>query len=196
MRFRRVLVALMALLLVIPAGSAYGANQEVNVHVLPANTLAIEVDGRADFGGLLPGDTGHYDFWIKILNTTAGGWEVTVTGEDMYSFNWEYCDQNGCHTPVPTDPLYTIAKSNLVITVGDLNWWDAEDPTGDTILPFSGSPGDIALPTTILQATSYAHGEFGLDNPRASLELTIPADAEALQQYRTDLVYTIMAPTP
>lgn len=197
MKPRSVLVGLMAMLLVIPAASAYGAepaNQEVNVRVLPTNALAIQVDGRLDFGGMLPGDAAQYKFWIKILNTTASGWEVTVTGDDLYAFNWESCDQNGCHNPIPAVPPLTIDKSNLVITGGDLDWWDAEH--GDTIVPSSGSPGAIGSPTTILQATSFAFGEFGLDNPMATAVLNIPSDAEQGQQYRTDLVYTIMPWTP
>jgi hypothetical protein len=184
----------MALLLVIPAASAYGAepkNQEVNVHILPADTLAIQVQEWADFGGMVPDTTQHQDFWLSVVNTTAGGWEVTVTGEDLTSFNWENCNMGGCYNPIPTDPLYTIPKSALVVSGGDLDWWDQDDPSLDAIRTFAGPPGDVALPLTILQGTSYAHGEFGLDNPQASLDLTIPADAEPMQQYRTVLVYTI-----
>lgn len=194
MKLRGLRAALMALLLVIPAASAYGAepaNQEVNVHILPADTLAISVDGWADFGGMVPNETRHYDFWLNVVNTTAGGWEVTVTGDDLTSYTWENCDENGCYNPIPTDPLYTIPKSALVVTGGDLNWWDQDDPSGDAVRPFAGPPGDIALPLTIVQGTSYAHGEFGLDNPQTSLDLTIPADAQPMQMYRTMLIYTI-----
>jgi hypothetical protein len=194
MKVRGLRAALMALLLVIPAASAYGAepaNQEVNVHILPADALAISVDQWAEFGGMVPNETRHYDFWLNVVNTTAGGWEVTVTGEDLTSFDWGNCDESGCYNPIPSDPLYTIPKSALVVTGGDLDWWGEEDPSGNTVRPFSGTPGDIAEPLTIVQATSYAHGEFGLDNPQASLDLTIPADAQPMQMYRTVLVYTI-----
>ena len=182
----------MALLLLIPAASAYGAepaNQEVNVHILPADTLSISVDQAADFGGMTPGESRHYDFWLNIVNTTAGGWEVTVTGDDLTSFNWEGCNDEGCYNPIPTEPLYTIPKSNLVVSGGDVGFFDTEEQ--DAIVSFAGSPGDIGLPTTILQAAPAAHGEFGLDNPSASLDLSIPADAQAMNQYRTVLVYTI-----
>ena len=196
MKPRRVLAALMALVLVIPAATAYGAepdetaDQEVNVHVVPANALAIWVDGRVDFGGMVPLEIRTQEFWINILNTTTGGWEVTVTGVDLYSFNWEGCNENGCWNPTATDPLYTIPKSNLVIAGGDHDHWGSPA----AIVSSSGPLGDS--PTTILQATPDAYGEFGLDNPRASLQLTIPENAEPLQQYRTDLVYTIMAWSP
>jgi len=199
MRPGRLLVSLTSLLLVVPVATAYGAEpatQEVNVHVLPSDVLAISVDGWADFGAMEIAEARQHDFGLNVLNTTSGGWEVTVTGDDLYSFEWEGCDENGCYNPIPTDPMYTIAKSNLVVTGGDLDWWDGEDPTGDTIRPFVGSPGDVGTPTTILQATSYAHGDFGLDNAWSKLELTIPADAEVMHQYRTELVYTITGWTP
>ena len=196
MKPRRLLVSLVALLLVVPAASAYAADQEVNVRVLPVDTLAISVDGWADFGGMEIGETRHHDMWLNIVNTTSGGWEVTVTGGDLTSFNWEWCDQNGCHTPIPPDPVYTIAKANLVVSGGDLDWWDPEDPSGNTIRPFAGPPGDVGSPFTVVQGTSYAHGEFGLDNPKSSLDLAIPGGTQENQQYRTVLVYTIMAWTP
>lgn len=197
----RIVTAVMALLLVIPAATAYGAepssnNQEVNVHVLTGDTLGVWVD-HIDFGGLVEGETRHNDFWINILNTSASGWEVTITGGDLYSFDWEGCNpEQGCYNPIPTDPTYTIPKSNLVIQAGDLDWWDGQDPTGDTIRPYQGSPGDVGSPTTILQGTSYAYGEFGLDNPMSWIELTIPAGTQPNLQYRTDVTYTIMAWTP
>jgi hypothetical protein len=196
MKFRRLSVSLVALLLVVPAASAYAADQEVSVRVLPADTLAVSVDNWADFGGMEVGETGHHDMWLNVINTTSNGWEVTVTGDDLTSFTWEGCDQNGCYNPIPTEPLYTIAKSNLVVSSGDLDWWDQDDPSGNAIRPFSGSPGDLGTPFTLVQGTSLAHGEFGLDNPMSSLDLTIPAGTQENQQYRTVLVYTIMAWAP
>jgi hypothetical protein len=190
MKIRRLFVSLIAFMLVVPAASAYAVDQEVDVRVLPADTLSLEVDGSADFGGMEANQSQHRDMWIKVLNTTSGGWSVTVTGDDLKSFTWEWCDQNGCHNPTFTDPLYTIPKSNLVVTGGDVGGWDE-----DTIQSFSGSPGDIGTPLTLLQATSDAHGEFGLDNPMSRLDLTIPGDAQESQQYRTVLTYTI-TPVP
>jgi hypothetical protein len=196
---RRFSVPLAALLLVASTAVAYGdetTTQEINVRVLPTNALAISVDNWADFGGVVPDTTAHYDFWMNIINTTTDGWQVTVTGDDLYSFFWEGCDEGGCYNPLPTDPLYTIPKSNLLVNGGDLDWWDMDDPSGDTIVPFSVTPGDIGTPSVVVQGTSFAFGEFGLDNPMASLDLTIPVDAEQMQQYRTELVYTIMPWTP
>jgi hypothetical protein len=171
----------------IPAATAYGADQNVQVHVLPSNALEVNVDMWADFGGLEVGQTGHYDFWLNVTNTTSGGWQVDVTGDDLYPFFWEYCDENGCSNPivVPGDP---ILKSNLVVAGGDLDWWDGQD---NVVTPFAGNPGDPGTPLTIVQATSPAHGEFGLDNPQSSLELTIPEGTAEGQQYHTVLTYTI-----
>lgn len=196
----RIVAAVMAILLVVPAATAYAAepasnNQEVNVRVLTDDSLGVWAE-HMDFGPVVAGQVPRRDFWINILNTSATGWAVTITGGDLYSFDWEGCDQNGCYNPTPTDPQYTIPKSNLVIQPGDLDWWDADDPTGDAIRPLQGSPGDGTLPTTILQGTSYAFGEFGLDNPMSWIELRVPGNTQPNQQYRTDVTYTIMPWTP
>jgi hypothetical protein len=193
MKLRRLLACLVALMIAVPAASAFAADQEVNVRVLPSDTLSISVDGWADFGGAEVGETRHFDFWLNVTNTMNDGWQVTVTGGDLTSFTWEGCDQNGCYNPIPTEPdVFTIPKSNLIISGGDLDWWDVDDPSSNTIRSYSGSPGDSESPLTLLQGTSYAHGEFGLDNPMSSLDLTIPAGTQQNQQYRTVLVYTIM----
>ena len=196
MQRHRLLAGIAAVVLMIPAATAYGADQDVQVHVLPTNALEVSVDQWPNFGGLEVGQKGHYDFWLNVTNTTSGGWQVDITGGDLYSFNWESCDENGCSNPIPTDPAYYIAKSNLVVTSGDLNWWDGDDPTGDTIRPFSGSPGDLGTPFTLVQGTSYAHGEFGLDNPQTYMELTIPEGTQEGQQYHTVLTYTITGWNP
>lgn len=196
MQRRRLLAPLAAVLLMIPAATASAADQDVQVHILPSNALEVSVDEWTDFGGLEVGQTGHYDFWLNVTNTTTEGWQVDVTGGDLYSFYWENCNENGCFNPIATDPTYFIAKANLVLTGGDLDWWDGDDPSGDTIRPFTGSPGDPGTPFTILQATSFAHGEFGLDNPNTYMELTIPEGTEVGQQYHTTLTYTITTWNP
>lgn len=196
----RIVAAVMALLLVVPAATAFGAepasnNQEVSVRVLTEDTLGVWAN-NIDFGAIVAGQVSHQDYMINILNTTADGWQVTITGGDLYSFDWEGCDQNGCYNPIPTDPSYTIPKTSLVIQPGDIDWWDGEDPTADAVRPFQGSPGDETSPTTILQGTPYAYGEFGLNNPMSWIELTIPGGTQTNQQYRTDVTYTIMSWTP
>jgi hypothetical protein len=186
------LAAIAAVALMIPAATAYAADQDVQVHVLPSNALEVSVDGWADFGGLEVGQTGHYDFWLNITNTTSGGWQVDVTGGDLYPFVWEGCNENGCYNPIVVagDP---ISKSNLVVQGGDLDRWDGQD---DVVVPFAGNPGDEGTPFVVVQATPPAHGEFGLDNPMSYLELTIPEGTAEGQPYHTTLTYTITAWNP
>ena len=192
MQRHRLLAPIAAVLLMIPAATAYGADQHVSVHVLPSNALEVNVDMWADFGGLEIGQKGHYDFWLNVTNTTTGGWQIDVTGGDLYPFDWQNCDENGCYDPItiPGDP---ISKSNLFVTGGDLDWWDGQD---NVITPFTVNPGDPGAPAVIVQATSPAHGEFGLDNPQAYMELTIPEGTPEAMQYHTVLTYTITAWNP
>jgi hypothetical protein len=196
---RRLATLVFALLLMIPAGSAYAqdpATQEVNVRVLPPNALAIQVDNWADLGSMVLGEVREHDFGMSVINTTSGGFQVTVIGDDLRSFNWTDCGEGGCFGPVPTDPEYTIPKENLIVTGGDLDWWDGVDPTGNTVRPYAVVPGDELSPAVVLEATAYAVGDFGFDNPNPQLKLTIPSDAQTMYQYRTELTYTIMGWTP
>jgi len=198
MKPRRLFVSLMALMLLIPAATAYGADQEVHVNVLPADALAVSVDGWADMG-VEVGTTAHWDFWINILNTKTTGWEVNVSGDALQSGHWTDCSPGGCSGWVD-DGVLAFPTDVLQITGGDLDWWDGADATGNTIRPFTGPVG-----TTILQATSYAHGNFGLDNPQSYLEVTPPADdlgtvdvdeSGAGLEFHTVLTYTIAVWTP
>lgn len=192
MQRHRLLAAIAAVLLMVPAATASASDQDVQVHVLPSNALEVNVDMWTDFGGLEVGETGHYDFWMNIINTTSGGWQVDVTGGDLYPFFWENCDENGCWNPiiVPGEP---ISKANLFVTGGDLDWWDGQD---NVVNSYTGNPGDPGTPFTVVQASSPAHGEFGLDNPMSYLELTIPEGTVEGQQYHTVLTYTITAWNP
>src|SRR5512140_1452458 len=76
MQRHRLLAGIAAVALMIPAATAYGADQDVQVHVLPSDTLSLSVDGWADFGGLEVGQKGHFDYWMNITNTTTDGWQV------------------------------------------------------------------------------------------------------------------------
>lgn len=188
---RSSLVALvLAVMLLIPAATAYAEDQEVYVHVLPADTLALSVDQSLEFGGVEPGQTAHHDFWLNVVNTTAYGFTITVSGGDLQSFDWEGCDENGCYGVVYTGEA-TIPSTSLVVNGGDLDWWDGQDNVV--------SPSSVAVTPdaqTIVSATEAAHGEFGFDNPMASVDLTIPGGATPLLQYHTVLTYTISGPTP
>jgi hypothetical protein len=190
MRRQSLVAMVLAVMLLIPAATAYAEDQEVFVHVLPADTLALSVDQTLEFGGVEPGQTAHYDFWLNVVNTTAFGFTITVSGGDLQSFEWDGCDENGCYGVNYTGEA-TIPSTSLVVTGGDLDWWDGQDNVV--------SPESVAVTQadqTIISATEAAHGEFGFDNPMTSMDLTIPGDATPLLQYHTVLVYTINGPTP
>jgi hypothetical protein len=172
----RLLAPLVAVLLMVPAATAFAEDQEVKVRAMPADTLAITVDQSIDFGMLEVGETGHVDIEMTILNTTAGGWEVTVSGGDLTS----------------AGSAYSIDKANLVVTGGDTDRWG--DPSA--VQAFTGSPGDAEHPLTVVLGTATAYGELSLDSPKTRLELAIPGETEPLLEYRTVLVYTITAAAP
>jgi hypothetical protein len=176
MRQSRFLAPLVAVLLVIPSATVSGEDQELKVHVMPADTLAISVTPSIDFGALEVGETGHAETDMTIVNTTAGGWVVTVSGGDLTS----------------PDGAHSIDRANVVITGGDIDLWG--DP--DAVESFSGSLAGEGTALTIVQGTAAAAGQFSLDGPKTTLDLTIPEGTEPLQQYRTVLVYTITASTP
>lgn len=176
MNHPRLLAPFVAALLMVPSASASAADQELKVRVMPADTLAINVDQSIDFGMLEVGQTGHLDVQMSILNTTAEGWQVTVSGDDLTT----------------SDSAHSIDKANLVVTGGDTD--QLGDPSA--VESFSGSLGGAGGPLKIVQGTAAAYGELSLDSPKARLDLTIPEGTESLQQYRTVLVYTITAATP
>ncbi|MEX2184723.1 MAG: hypothetical protein WEC14_09775 [Chloroflexota bacterium] len=189
MRSRIALISLLAVVLMIPAVPAYGAEQDVDVQVYPANVLGIEVQDQIGFG-LVVGQAATQPFWMQILNSTEGGWQVTVDGADLQSYDWQYCDEWGCHDRVPTDPVSTIDKSNVVVTGGDFCWGDCDPATDDVITKYSQALG--AEPALIMEGTVEAWGPFGVGPPYdPSVQLSIPAEA-APNQYWTTLTYTIM----
>lgn len=190
MRFRDQATAFVVLmLLLIPAAVAAGADQIVEVSVLPADTLSIDVEGEFGLDAVVPGGTTpERVFWMGITNTTSGGWEVTVDGTDLQSFTLE-CDEWGenCQRTL-TDPLSTIDASNLYLRGGDQDNWGDET----AIVAYEGNLG---APLLLMEGTAVANGSFGIDNPQPSVQLTVPGDA-TFGDYYTTLTYTIMAPTP
>jgi hypothetical protein len=170
------LAPLVAALLVIAPATAAGEDQELKVHVMPADTLAISVAPSIDFGILEVGQTAHVEVAMTVINTTSAGWRVTVSGADLTS----------------PDARFSIDRANLVVTGGDT------DPWGDpgVVESFSGPLGDAGSPLRIVQGAAAAYGQLALESPMARLDLTIPEGTEPLQVYRTVLVYTITTWTP
>ena len=177
MRSRKPLSAVVAVLLMISAAPAHGAEQGVEVEVVPAGALGLEVQGLIDFGPMKVGESATQPFVMRISNMTAAGWRVTVDGADLQGV---------------TDPASTIHSSNLVVTGGDACFTEACDPAADTMVTsyavaLSGSP------VMVMEGTAQAWGDFGFSPPHEpTVQLTIPADAVP-DQYATTLVYTIMA---
>ena len=124
---------------------------------------------------------------MQLTNTYSGvGFEVVVDGNDLVSYYWdEPCDDNGCTRY--TDGQYTIAKTNLFVQGGTLNW----DP--EPITAFGTYLSDTA-PVLIMDATADAYGALDVAN-QPSVRLDVPLTADYADYYTT-LTYTIQAPTP
>lgn len=195
MKSRIVLTALLAAVLVMPVSTTLGADQDVDVQVFPANTLAIEVQDQLGFA-MVPGQVNVQPFWMQVTNTTGGAWQVTVDGADLGSYDWTDCDEWGCHTRILSDLLFTIPKSNIVVTGGDACWTgEGCDPATDGVVTaYSPALSDTGA-VLIMEGTSEAWGSFGFGPPPydPSVQLTIPGDAVPAM-YWTTLTYTITAP--
>jgi hypothetical protein len=188
MKSRILVAAFMAAALALPA-PALGADQDVDVQVLPANALGISVQEGLGFA-IVIGESATQPFGMGITNTTGGGWIVTVDGPDLQSYTWGQCDETGCYDRILTGN--TIPKSNVVVTGGDASWSEDDAATDSTITPYSVALGDN--PVTIMEGTADAWGMFGFGPPHdPTVQVTIPAGS-AYDQYYTTLTYTIMAP--
>lgn len=188
MRPRVLLTTFVAATLVFGMASfAVAADQMVDVSVLEEGILTIDVEERFGLGVVVPGqETGRRPFFMEVTNTTDTGWRVFADSTDLVTFEWEEpCDHHGC-TPSPLDPGDTIAKGNLRIYGGDLDWWDDENV--DVIQSFEVIPGyDAGL---LVEGTSQAFGRLHLGSPDPAVMLIVPAEA-ALGDYFTTITYTI-----
>ena len=191
MKSRVFLVAIATAVLLMPATTVFGADQDVDVQVLPADTLGINIHNGIGFA-IEIGESATQPFGMDITNTTDGGWFVTVDGPDLQSYEWANCDEMGCYDRTVTGN--TIPKSNVVVTGGDACWTNECDPATDSTITSSA----VALgdnPVTIMEGTSEAYGLFGFGEPYdAKVQVTIPAGS-VYGQYFTVLTYTIM-PAP
>lgn len=190
---RIVLVALLTATLALPAFAAEDSTQQdVDVRLMDQGVIGIWVDGQIDLGlavvdPLVDTNTYPQEFGLGITNTTTSGWEVYVTAPDFESFDWDWenCDDQGNCPRLPTDPVYTIPASGLYLNGGD-------EDLGDPSYLTSNSGYLVNDPLTpLLAGTADAFGEFGINNPPASMYLTVPAGATAAS-YWTTVTYTIM----
>lgn len=167
-------------------------DQTVGVSVRTPGLLAIDVDQEITLGITSPGTTtAEVGFHIGIVNSTSTGWEVHVAATDFESYTLE-CDEQGANcTKTPTDPVHTIAASNLYIRGGVAA---ALSSTND-MSTSEGYLGAAGTPLLLLEGTSDALGTLGINEPQTSMRLDIPVDA-ADGEYAATLTYTIMSSAP
>ena len=187
MKFRYWRVTVLAVVMVLLAPmAAIAADQTVDVQVLPVDTLTIDVENEFGLGVVVPNTmTNERGFHLSIINTSSGGFAVTVEADDLESFEYGNCDEWGCDR-VPTDTLYTMGAHNIFMKGGDIGW---DDPN-----PFTFYEGYLTVPPAdlfvLLEGTSEAYGEFGIDSPHPSVQVDVPLGQE-IAEYWTTLTYTI-----
>lgn len=171
--------------------AAIAAEQTIDVRVLPADTLAIDVQHEVHILAVTGEFTDHIEYDMNITNTTGEGWEVTLEGTDFTSYEWE-CDAWGDNcVRSPTDPVYTIDVIALYATGGDADQWG--DPGAVTV--HGSNIWTAGTPIPLLSGTGAAYGSFDIDDPRPWLSFETPGTAVPASYYAT-LTYTIMAQTP
>ena len=199
MRTRVIVVSAIVVALLIGATTAPAVgedhtaeDQTVGVTVHTPGLLAIEVEPDVALGIISPGaTTGKVAFHMGIVNDTSESWEVHVTATDFESFT-RVCDGHGGNcVRTPSDPLQTIAATNLYIHGGmDSAWAGTADlMAGDGHFAASGTP------MLLLKGTSATAGTLAIDEPQASMWLDVPGTTPD-GEYSATLTYTIMATAP
>ena len=196
-RYTIVTIACVVLLLLASVAPAVGEDQTeedqtVGVTVRTPGLLAIEVDQAVALGITPPGaTTEEVGFHIGIVNTTSEGWEVHVTATDFESYSLE-CDEQGANCArIPTDPVHTIAASNLHMRGGG----EAALAGTSEMSQSEGHFVAAGTPLPLLTGTGGAAGTLAIDGPQTIMRLDVPADA-ADGDYTATLTYTIMGATP
>jgi hypothetical protein len=185
-RYWRIMALAVVMVLLAPM-AAIATDQTVEVSVLPAGTLAIDVETDFGLGVAVPGDmTPEREFWINITNTTATGFAVSVESTDLTSFYRENCDENGCDR-FDTNPLYTMGAENIYMRGGFDEW---EDPNQLTF--YEGSLTGANTPFLLVEGTSAVYGSIGIGNPQPSIQVDVPL-AQVIADYWATLTYTVMA---
>lgn len=188
MRGRTFLLAILAVLLVIPAATSAMANDsmEVEMQVLPAGTLTVDVPTETGLAPGIPGQSTSGPFWMNIVNTGTTAWTVSVDGTDLVAFERGYCDENGCErNPIVGGP--TIPENAIFVSGGGIDDWDPNPFTYNTDQQLGGAA------VTLTTGTAGAYGSFGLNNPEPSVRIDVPIDATTYYEYFTTLTFTITA---
>jgi hypothetical protein len=111
-----------------------------------------------------------------------------VTATDFESYTLECDEQRANCTKTPTDPVRTIAASNLYMRGGVA----AALSSTNEMSTSEGYLGAAGSPLLLLQGTSDALGTLGINEPQTSMRLDIPANV-ADGEYAATLTYTIMS---
>ena len=192
-RYWRVMALAVVMVLLAPI-AAIGADQTVEVTVLAAGTLAIDVEHDFNLGIAVPDTTtAENGFHMDIINLTGGAWEVTVAATDLTSFYWDNCDENGCHDRVDTETLYTIDASNIFMTGGAVDHWGDPAAVTGSVGAYMGTAGTSML---LVEGTAVANGSFNIDDPHTTIKVDIPATAETGHNYSPPLTTTTITPPP
>lgn len=183
---QRGLVVLAAMILLLIPIAASAADQTVEVSVLPEDTLSIDVESEAFFGGVLPGEsTELYEFWMGITNTKSSGWQVTVSATDLQAYHWE---DDGGGGQVRVHDAGLIDASAIHVRGGDQDNWGDEG----AITAYEDNLTAADTPFQLMDGTSVAYGSFGLDDQRPAVRIDVPGGTTYGDYYST-LTYTISA---
>jgi hypothetical protein len=179
------LSAVLFVLLVFPAGAAaFGsgesADQDLDAEVVPDHLLGIEVTD-VSFGPVRRGESSEQRFGLRVLDTTSGGWSVTVAGADLTATG------DACPVGVegwcvgPEGEPATIPNANLFLQGGSL---------ADVVIGGSGTLAEQPLELVRGVAAAGSPDWIDLDHDQPRIRLTVPEDAP-YGHYRTTLTYTI-----
>jgi hypothetical protein len=150
---------------------------------LSEGVLTIEAVGGIDLGSLHAGQQARAPITLRITNTSAERWQVTVDGDDLRTYRTQDgCVGSDCPREMTDDA--TIPKTAVFLRGGDL----AANGDDSAIVPGEGTLG--AEPVVLM--TGHLTGEFEPIEPRPEVQLTVPTDA-VVGSYTTVLTYTIMA---
>lgn len=197
MRFRALAMVCFVLVLIVTitpavAGDADRDDQVVGVTVRTPGVLAIGVESDVDLGISAPGTTtAEVGFHVGIVNDTDEGWEVHVTATDFEGFTRE-CDDAGKNcVQKPSDPVHTIAASNLHIRGGA----GGGEAVASVMAAGEGSFEAAGIPFRLLTGPGTAVGTLGVDDPQTIMWLNVPSSTPD-GEYAATLTYTITASTP
>jgi hypothetical protein len=195
---RKVLATILSLLLVLAATTAAfadTADQDVEFGVYPVG-LSIDVQDHLNLEWIPEGGaSGLHHFGMNIHNSTASGWEVTVSGPDLGRYGWtcldptDWEDGQECHEDDwVLEETEAVSVEALKVTSGDVNVKDS---------PISPStPTEVTVTnggTLLMSGTAYRHHDLDVNEPHPAVRVDLDGltGGDPHHLYRTTLTYTI-----